>query len=208
MANEKRKAMLLQLANAFRQFGFKVEKNNKVFYIEYPSVCVKIYVENYSGVSKLAYNFRFKGIHSDDDFINDVVYDTIHTFTLNAHYGAVDDFHFYLEDININEITYWVEKMVLKYIEPFKIDPIKAITKGREEYDEYGKIYIHHYHLFKDVALALNLPELSALYTRSSFGGENCIGYEDLEGAFIDPKYIANKRGRQIVEERLKKNQK
>ena len=207
MANEQRKAMLAELASSFRKLGFEVEKNNKVFYIEYPSVYVKIYVENYSGVSKLAYNFRFKGIHTDDDYKNDVIYDTIHIFTLNAHYGAVDDFHFFLEDININEITYWIEKMVLKYIEPFKIDPINAIKAGREEYGERGEICIHDYHVFKDVALALNLPELSAQYTRSSFGGENCIGYEDLEGVFIEPKYIANKRGRQIVEERIKSKQ-
>ena len=208
MANEKRKTMLLELAKSFRELGYEVEKNNKVFYIEYPSVYVKIYVENYRGVSKLAYDFRFKGIHIDEEYRNDVIYDTIHTFTLNAHYGAVDNFHFYLEDININEINYWVKKMIQKYIEPFKIDPIKAIKEGREEYGEHGEIYIHHYHLFKDVALALNLPELSALYTRSSFGGENCTGYEDLEGAFIEPKYIANKRGRKIVEERLKNQQK
>ena len=52
------------------------------------------------------------------------------------------------------------------------------------------------------------MQELSVLYTRSSFGGENCTGYEDLEGAFIEPKYIANKRGRKIVEERLKNQQK
>ena len=208
MVNKQRKAMLTELSKSFKNLGFEVEKNNKIFYIDYPLLNVKIYVDTYNGVSKLAYDFRFKGIHRDDDYKNDVIYDTIHTFTLNTHYGAVDDFNFFLEEISINEISYWVDKMVKKYIEPFKVDPINAIKAGREEYGEHGEKYIHDYHVFKDVALALNLPELSAQYTRSSFGGENCIGYEDLEGAFIEPKYIANKRGRQIVEERIKNKQK
>lgn len=60
--------------------------------------------------------------------------------------------------------------------------------------------------MFKDVALTLNLPKLSAQYTCSSFDGENCIGYEDLEGAFIEPKYIADKCERQIVEEKINSN--
>ena len=204
MVNEKRKAMLVELGKAFKNLGFEVEKNNKTFYIEYPQVYVKINVDTFRGASKLVYNFRFKGIHSDDDYKNDVIYDTIHMFTLNACYGSPDDFHFFLEDLPLDQISYWVERMVKQYIEPFKYDAIKAIKAGRYEEGINGNIHYVKYPLFKDVALALNLPELAAKVTRSSFGGDNCIGYEDLEGAFVEPKYIANKRGRQIVEERLK----
>ena len=41
-----------------------------------------------------------------------------------------------------------------------------------------------------------------------NFYSYNCIWDENLEGAFIEPKYIANKRGRQIVEEKIKTKQK
>ena len=49
---------------------------------------------------------------------------------------------------------------------------------------------------------------MAAKLTHSSLGFDNCIGYENLEGAYRDPKYIKDKEARKRVEDRLKSQSK
>lgn len=208
MEKEERKLMFKKITEIFKNLGFEVSKNKKVYVIEYPEVYVRIGLDVCRGATKLMYLVLFKKIHHPCDYFNEGNYDTTLGYTLNADYGAADNFHFFLEDIPFYRLAETINQMLEKYIYPFKEDPYKAIKDGKQFLRKDGTTYTEKYMLCKDAALALNIPELAAPRTHSSIGFDNCIGYEDLEGVFVEPKSIKDKAARQRVEERIRNQQK
>lgn len=205
MEKEERKEMFKIVAETFKNLGFEVSKNKRVYVIEYPEVYVRIGIDAYRGLSKLLYTVLFKKIHHPCDYFNEGNYDISN---IHPSMNACTEFDFFLEEIPFYKLPELIGQMVEKWIEPFKQEPLKLLQKGIVKKDKSGDHWIHKFALYKDAALALGVPEMAAKVTHSSFGLDNCIGYENLEGAYFDPKYIKDKEARKRVEDRLKSQSK
>lgn len=206
MEKEERKEMFKIVAETFKNLGFEVSKNKRVYVIEYPEVYVRIGIDACRGASKLIYNLLFKSIHHPCDYFNEGNYDLCFVANeLNACYG-VKEFDFFLEEIPFYKLSDVIGQIIKKWIEPFKQEPLKILQKGIVK--KHGDQWVETFTLFKDAALALGVPEMAAKLTHSSLGFDNCIGYENLEGAYFEPKYIKDKEARQRVEDRLKSQSK
>lgn len=208
MEKEERKEMFKIVAETFKNLGFEVSKNKRVYVIEYPEVYVRIGIDACRGASRLIYNLLFKSIHHPCDYFNEGNYDLCFVANeLNACYG-VKEFDFFLEEIPFYKLSDVIGQIIKKWIEPFKQEPLKILQKGIVKKDKSGDQWVETFTLFKDAALALGVPEMAAKLTHSSLGFDNCIGYENLEGAYFEPKYIKDKEARQRVEDRLKSQSK
>ena len=205
MEKEERKEMFKIVAETFKNLGFEVSKNKRVYVIEYPEVYVRIGIDAYRGLSKLLYTVLFKKIHHPCDYFNEGNYDISN---IHPSMNACTEFDFFLEEIPFYKLPELIGQMVEKWIEPFKQEPLKLLQKGIVKKDKSGDQWVEIFTLFKDAALALGVPEMAAKVTHSSFGLDNCIGYENLEGAYFDPKYIKDKEARKRVEDRLKSQSK
>lgn len=205
MEKAERKEMFKIVAETFKNLGFEVSKNKRVYVIEYPEVYVRIGIDAYRGLSKLLYTVLFKKIHHPCDYFNEGNYDISN---IHPSMNACTEFDFFLEEIPFYKLPELIGQMVEKWIEPFKQEPLKLLQKGIVKKDKSGDHWIHKFALYKDAALALGVPEMAAKVTHSSFGLDNCIGYENLEGAYFDLKYIKDKEARKRVEDRLKSQSK
>ncbi|MDE6655967.1 MAG: hypothetical protein K2J85_03150 [Anaeroplasmataceae bacterium] len=207
MDKAERKEMFKIVAETFKNLGFEVSKNKRVYVIEYPEVYVRIKVDAYGGISKLLYTVLFKKIHHPCDYFKEGNYDITGIYpSMNKCNNAM--FDYFLEEIPFYKLADTIAQMVEKWILPFKQEPLKVLQKGIVMKSRSEGTWVKTFALYKDSALALGVPEMAAKITHSSLGFDNCIGYENLEGAFWEPKYIKDKEARQRVEERIKNQQK